>query len=322
MRRDLPVRGDFTDPAVVALGGGHGLSASLRALRRITNRLTAVVGVADDGGSSGRLRAEFGVLPPGDLRMALAALCGDDSWGRTWEKVVQHRFPGAGELGGHALGNLLITALWQSTHDAVEGLDWVGALLEAQGRVLPLSVTPLDIVARIHGHNPNFPDDVVQVRGQVEVATTEGRVVDVWIEPVDAPACPEALSAIASADAVVLGPGSWFTSVMPHLLIPAQREAIVGTSATRILVVNLLPQVGETSGFQPHEYVQVLRETTPELGLDVVLADPGHVPDVPALREQCLQVGAELVLQPLASAADPAVHDPRRLSVAFDTVLR
>jgi uncharacterized cofD-like protein len=322
VRRHIPVADVSADPSIVALGGGHGLSASLRALRQVTNRLTAIVGVADDGGSSGRLRSEFGVLPPGDLRMALAALCGDDSWGRTWEKVVQHRFPGDGDLGGHAMGNLLITALWQSTHDAVEGLDWVGALLEAQGRVLPLSETPLDIVARIYGHNPKFPDEVVQVRGQVEVATTHGRVLDVWVEPTDAPACSEAITAIGSADAVVLGPGSWFTSVMPHLLIPAQRQALIDTSAQRILVVNLLPQVGETTGFQPEEYVRVLRESTPDLRVDVVLADPGHVPDVAALTSECELIGAELALHPLASSKDPAMHDPRRLSVAFDTVLR
>ena len=318
----MPIAGLSSDPAIVALGGGHGLSASLRALRRVTNRLTAIVGVADDGGSSGRLRSEFKVLPPGDLRMALAALCGDDSWGRTWEKVVQHRFPEGGDLGGHALGNLLITALWQSTHDAVEGLDWVGALLEAQGRVLPLSETPLDIVARIHGHNPKFPDEVVQVRGQVEVATTQGRVLDVWVEPTDAPACAEAIVAIGNADAVVLGPGSWFTSVMPHLLIPAQRQALIETPAQRILVVNLLPQVGETTGFQPEEYVRVLRDSTPDLRIDVVLADPAHVPDIAALIAECEHIGAELVLLPLASTKDPSVHDPRRLSVAFDTVLR
>lgn len=123
---------------VVALGGGHGLAATLQALRQVTDEL-AVVGVADDGGSGGRLRDEFGVLPPGDLRMALAALCGDDSWGRTWEQVIQHRFGGEGQLGGHSVGNLLITALWEQTGDPVTGLDWVGALLQAQGRVLPCS---------------------------------------------------------------------------------------------------------------------------------------------------------------------------------------
>ena len=125
---------------VVALGGGHGLSATLQALRRVTPHLTAVVGVSDDGGSSGRLREEFGIVPPGDLRMALAALCGDDTWGSTWARVLQHRFASKGELDGHSLGNLLITALWEETDDLVEGLDWVARLLDAKGKVLPLCI--------------------------------------------------------------------------------------------------------------------------------------------------------------------------------------
>ena len=136
-------------PAVVALGGGHGLANALKALRRVTARPTAVVTVADDGGSSGRLRRELGVLPPGDLRMALAALCGDDDWGRTWSEVVQHRFRSEGELHEHSVGNLLIVALWELLDDSVVGLDWVARLLGVEGRVLPMSVVPLDIEAEV-----------------------------------------------------------------------------------------------------------------------------------------------------------------------------
>jgi uncharacterized cofD-like protein len=137
-------------PSVVALGGGHGLSASLSALRLLTSELTAIVTVADDGGSSGRLREEYGVLPPGDLRMALAALCDDTDWGRTWRDVMQHRFqPGKGSRGGsldeHAMGNLLIVTLWELLGDAVAGLKWAGALLGARGQVLPMSTVPLTI---------------------------------------------------------------------------------------------------------------------------------------------------------------------------------
>ena len=151
-------------PRVVALGGGHGLYASLSALRRVTTDVTAIVTVADDGGSSGRLRRELGVLPPGDLRMALAALCGDDEWGSTWSEVVQHRFRSEGELHGHAVGNLLIVALWELLGDSVAALDWVGQLLGAHGRVLPMSSVPLDIVAEVEGADP-APDEVVTVRG-------------------------------------------------------------------------------------------------------------------------------------------------------------
>ena len=146
-------------PRVVVLGGGHGLAANLRALRTFCDDITAVVTVADNGGSSGRLRRELGVLPPGDLREALAALCRDDEWGRTWAKVLQHRFESAGELHSHAVGNLLIVALWElSGH--VEGLDWVGRLLGAEGRVLPMSEVPLDIAAQVRGADPAKPADV------------------------------------------------------------------------------------------------------------------------------------------------------------------
>ena len=223
-------------PRVVAMGGGHGLAASLSALRHVSPRLTGVVTVADNGGSSGRLRDELGVLPPGDLRQALAALCGDDDWGRTWASVLQHRFRSRGDLHDHALGNLLIVALWEllastgpervpgtvrtdsSAH--VAGLDWVARLLGARGRVLPMSAVPLDVVANVRGTDPDRPDDVELVRGQVQVASTRGRVVSVALDPPDPPACPEAVAAVHEADWVVVGPGSWFTSVLPNLLVP------------------------------------------------------------------------------------------------------
>src|ERR1700758_3109813 len=161
---------------VVAFVGGHGLFASLSALRRVTRQLTAIVTVADDGGSSGMLRRDFGVLPPGDLRMALAALCGDDAWGTTWSRVVQHRFSGASGLGGHAVGNVLIVALWELLGDTVQGLDWVGRLLGAHGRVLPMASVPLDLAAEVEGLDPARPGEITVVHGQAECAATTGRV--------------------------------------------------------------------------------------------------------------------------------------------------
>lgn len=308
---------------VVALGGGHGLAASLQALRRVTDQLTAVVGVADDGGSSGRLREEFGVLPPGDLRMALAALCGDDSWGRTWERVIQHRFGGSGELAGHSLGNLLITALWEQTGDAVTGLDWVGALLGANGRVLPCSTVPLTIVAEILGHDPARPEAVVEVRGQVEVATTPGDVLHIALDPPEPPACAEAVQAVLDADAIVLGPGSWYTSVMPHLVIPELARAIQASPARRIVVLNLNPQMGETTGFAAHTYLDVLYNYLPDLRIDTVIADREHVEDLSSLRRSCADLGAEPFLMGVSrpDGGHAGMHDPQRLAVAFDTVL-
>jgi uncharacterized cofD-like protein len=302
---------------VVALGGGHGLSASLSALRRVVDHLTAVVTVADNGGSSGRLRREFGVLPPGDLRQALAALCGDDDWGRTWARVLQHRFASDGEMDNHAVGNLLIVTLWELLDDHVDGLDWVGRLLGAQGRVLPMAVTPIDISAAVRGVDPAQPDAVTTVWGQAEVASTSGQVTAVQLQPRDPPACPEALAAVEAADWIVLGPGSWFTSVIPHLLVPELSRSLVASSARRAVVLNLAPQPGETAGFSPQQHLQVLAGHAPDLRLDVVLADRAAVPDRTQLARAAAALGAELVVADLAVADGTPRHDPVRLAEAY-----
>lgn len=308
-------------PAVVALGGGHGLAATLRSLRRITDDLTAVVGVSDDGGSSGRLRRDFDIVPPGDLRMALDALCGDDGWGRTWSRVVQHRFSGTGELGGHALGNLLIAALWEETGDIVTGLEWVGSLLDAHGRVLPLSTTPLEIVADVGGLHPTDPAVLREVRGQVAVARTSGRVQAVRLEPAGASACPQALLAVQTADALVIGPGSWYTSVLPHLLLPAMRESFLESPAMKICNLNLAPQAGETEHFHLHTHLDVLHEQVPYLRLDVVLADRGVVSDRPALERSARRLGARVELAALAESAGVPRHSPDLLAAALRPLL-
>jgi len=304
------------DPRVVALGGGHGLAASLAALRRLTAELTAVVTVADNGGSSGRLRAEFGVLPPGDLRMALAALCGDDRWGQTWARVLQHRFTSAGEMDGHAVGNLLIVALWELLDDHVAGLDWVGGLLGARGRVLPMAVTPLDITASVA-----FGPEVRTVRGQVEVARTPGHVLDVELDPLDPKACPPALRAIADADWVILGPGSWYSSVIPHLLVPEQRDALTRTSAKVLVNMNLVAQPGETEGLTPEDHLAALHRHAPDLRVDVVLADSRSVGGGASLRSACEELGARLVLADVAREDAAGQHDPEKLSRAYALIL-
>src|SRR5262245_57618103 len=306
------------NPKVVALGGGHGLFASLSALRRVTRDLTAIVTVADDGGSSGRLRRDFGVLPPGDLRMALAALCGDDSWGTTWSKVVQHRFTGPGELGGHAVGNLLIVALWDLLGDTVPGLDWVGRLLGAHGRVLPMASVPLELAAEVQGADPDFPLQISTIRGQVACATTVGQVRSMSLVPADPPACAEAVQAVAEADWVVFGPGSWFTSVLPHLLVPDLARALVTTPARRLVTLNLAPQPGETEGFSPRAHLEVLASHAPDLAIDVVLADQAAVRDSKdELTEAAEMLGARLVLADLAEMDRADRHDPLLLAGAL-----
>ncbi len=324
-------------PAVVALGGGHGLAASLSALRHVTSRLTAVVTVADNGGSSGRLRRELGVLPPGDLRMALAALCGDDAWGRTWASALQHRFESEGDLHDHALGNLLIVTLWQllgaeqvgagvdpgaapGTDPHVAGLDWVARLLGARGRVLPMSAVPLDVVAQVQGSDPDDPRGITQVRGQVEVASTVGRVRSVALDPPDPPACSEAVDALRDADCVVVGPGSWFTSVLPHLLVPELAQALHVTRARRVLTLNLAPQPGETDGFSPEAHVEMLAAHAPDLRFDVVLADTARIADHRALRRASANIGADLMLTDVAERDGAPRHDILRLAAAYREV--
>jgi uncharacterized cofD-like protein len=311
-------------PRAVALGGGHGLAASLAALRQVTESLTAIVTVADNGGSSGRLRRDFGVLPPGDLRMALAALCGDDEWGTTWSKVVQHRFDGDQELAGHAVGNLLIVALWDLLGDTVAGLDWVGRLLGTGGRVLPMAAVPLDIVAEVTGADPARPDEVGTVRGQAAVASTPGQVRSITLLPPDPPAVPEAVRAVLDAEWIVFGPGSWFTSVLPHLLVPELSAALHATTARRLVVLNLAPQPGETEGFSPHKHLEVLAGHAPALTVDVVLADTkaagtGNLAD---LEKAAAVLGARLMMADVAAADGTPRHDPRLLAGMYAQIFR
>jgi len=308
--------------SVVALGGGHGLHASLSALRRLVDdltvdELTAIVTVADNGGSSGRLRGEFGVLPPGDLRMALAALCGDDRWGDTWARVLQHRFAGDGEMRGHVVGNLLIVGLWELLGDHVDALDWVGKLLGAKGRVLPMALTPMDIRAEVRGLADD-PDQLTTVRGQVEVATTDGVITSIDLDPPDPAVSPAATKAIADADWVVLGPGSWFTSVIPHLMVPALREALVATDARVVLVLNLEEQAGETPGFGPADHLAVLAEHAPDLKVHTVLADGNRVGgELGELREVVAAFEARLAVADLAADDGSPRHDPEKLAAAY-----
>ena len=308
-------------PRVVAFGGGHGLSASLEALRLVTDELTAVVTVADDGGSSGRLRAELGALPPGDLRMALAALAGRDDWGAAWAALTQHRFEGQGSLAGHPVGNLIITALAEQLGDPVAALDMMGRLLGVAGRVLPLATAPLEIVADVVGLDPSDPGAPSEVRGQVAVATTAGRVVSVRLEPPEPPACADAVQAVMEADWAVLGPGSWFTSVIPHLLVPEMAKALSGTRARRVLALNLSPQPGETDGFSPETHLEVLAAHAPDLEVDVVVADEQTVVSgLASLRDAAAGFGAELVVADVARADGTPRHDPQRLAAVYQGI--
>lgn len=319
---DVQTRGVPTPvrPRVVALGGGHGLHAMLSALVQLDADLTAVVTVADDGGSSGRLRREVpGIVPPGDLRMALAALAAPDSDGQLWATTFQHRFSGEGALTGHPVGNLVLVGLTQVMGSTVAALDAMGHVLGARGRVLPMSCEPLDIVAEVEG----LEDDtalVRRIRGQVAVAATPGRVRTVAIDPPNAPGCPEAIAAIGQADLVILGPGSWFTSVLPHLMLPDIADALIASAADRLVVLNLAPQPGETEGFSPEQHLDVLSAHAPQFRIDTVLADSDAVALPGRLAAAAKRMGARLELARIAYPATPR-HDPAALARALGPVL-
>ncbi|MGP4015644.1 gluconeogenesis factor YvcK family protein [Saccharopolyspora sp. 5N708] len=307
----------------VALGGGHGLQATLSALRRITSDVTAVVTVADDGGSSGRLRRELGMLPPGDLRKALAALADSDSDGQLWSRVFEHRFGGSGALAGHAVGNLVLAGLLDVLGDPVEVLDQACRLLGVRGRVLPMSTVPLDMAADVVGLDSD-PDAVRTIRGQVAIASTPGRVKQIRLHANGSEqpaACPQAVRAVLDADLVLLGPGSWFTSVLPHLLVPGLHEALVSTAARRFVVLNLIPQPGETAGFSPEQHLDVLSQHAPRLRVDAVLADADSVPTPDRLRAAAAGLGAQTLLDKIAAPAVPGRHDPQALAASLRAAL-
>lgn len=305
---------------VVTLGGGHGLQAMIGALTRLEVEITAVVTVADDGGSSGRLRREMaGLVPPGDLRMALAALAETDDRGALWSRTFQHRFAGDGALAGHPVGNLVLAGLTQVLGGVIPALDAAGAVLGARGRVLPMSEHPLEIVAEVAGLDDD-PHLVRRIRGQAAVAATPGRVCSVALSPADAPACPDALAAVAAADLVVLGPGSWFTSVLPHLLLPELRKALLDCRAHRLVVLNLAPQPGETEGFSPEQHLDVLSEHARDFRIDSVLADVDAVSLPGRLAAAAGRIGARVEFAPVSVAGAPR-HDPAALAEALLPVL-
>lgn len=327
---------DGRPPRVVSLGGGHGLHATLSAMRRLTDDVTAVVTVADDGGSSGRIRRELDILPLGDLRMALGALAGqDDDPARAtavWQRVFEHRYGGDGALAGHAVGNLVLAGLLDVLDDPVAALDEACRLLGVRGRVLPMSPHPVDIEAdvtglqRAPGVRPNGarPSDreagrdvAHRIRGQVAVATTPGRVQQVRLDPRRPRACAEACAALRAADVITLGPGSWFSSVLPHLLVPELFAALTESDARRVLVLNLAPQPGETAGFSPEEHLAVLAAHAPRLRLDVVVADPAAVPEPDRLRRGAEAFGAETLLATVGAADGTPRHDPVALAAAL-----
>lgn len=293
----------------MALGGGHGLSATLAALVLLVDDVTGIVGTIDDGGSSGRLRRHLSIPPPGDLRMAIAAVMPEDPEGVQWRAVLQHRFDGEVDVGGHALGNLVLAALWEETGDIVKGLDILGQAMRAKGRVLPHALEPAELVAQVR-----TPEGSCEIKGQAAISHARGVIESLRIEPAHPARCQQALEAIASSDVLIFGPGSWFTSVLPHLLIDDVREAVRSSDARRILLVNLSSEAGEAEGYRAHRYLTSWAQFFPDIGLDTVLADVNHVDDVAQLSDTAAQVGAVVRV---CDIARDGIHDPVLLAAAL-----
>ena len=303
---------------IVSLGGGHGLSVTLRALRSISQNLTAVVTVADNGGSSGRLRDEFGFLPPGDLRMALAALCSDDEWGRGWADILQYRFTSDGPLDGHPVGNLLLMALWDKNGDPVHGIRQVGNLLRIVGDVLPMSLDPLDIEGTFISSTGRHI-----VRGQVQVARAQGKVESLKLIPNSPKATKEAISAITNADWITFGPGSWFSSVMPHFLLPEQAEAVRISGAKKVIVFNL-PEpesADEFAGSSPEDHLEFILRHVPDLKIDYAIADPSSMSVNSKLQGMVEGLGGQLLISDVAETPGSFHHDPEKLTSVFSHIM-
>lgn len=259
---------------IVTIGGGTGLSTMLRGLKEYTSNITAIVTVADDGGSSGRIRDNLGILPPGDVRNTLVALADTEP---LMETLFQYRFSWGEGLQGHSFGNLFIAAMTDITGDFEEGIRAFSKVLAVRGKVLPSTLDSVRLGAEYTDGSVVMGESVIPEQGK--------RIKRVFLDPADAKALPEAIDAIMHADVVILGPGSLYTSIIPNLLIPGFAEAIAQTSALRIYVCNVMTQPGETDGYSACDHVQaLLAHLGPPSVLDFVLVNSASVSSAQARR--------------------------------------
>ena len=309
-------------PKVVTIGGGHGLSVLLRGLKQYTSNITAIVTVADDGGSSGRLRRELGVLPPGDFRNCIAALADDEA---LTTQLFQYRFGDGKGLDGHSFGNLFITAMAEVTGSFERAILESGRVLAVQGRVLPSTLQDVTLMADLRAE----PLGISRVAGESSITEAGGAIERIYLEPDDAPAYPEAVRAILAADLIVAGPGSLYTSVLPNLLVSDVAQAVAATRALKVYVCNVATQCGETDGYTTHDHVRVLdRHLGPGLfpvvlvnaNLNVAFDAPPGVELVPVHFPPDARY--RIVTADLVNRARPWRHDSEKLARALLRLLR
>ena len=306
-------------PAITVVGGGTGLSTLLRGMKYITGNCTAVVSVGDDGGSSGRLRHELGIIPPGDLRKCMVAMADSEP---LMERVMQYRFEGDSYLSGHSLGNLFLAAIAETEGGMEEGLNAASQILKVRGHVIPSTLHNIQLAADM--------TDGSFILGQAEIAQAHKTVQRLRMVPENVPATKSAIEAIREADILVLGPGSLYTSVICNLLVPDIREAVLQSKATKIYVCNVMTQPGETDGFGAFEHVKTLIEYAGEPFLDYVIVNSEDISDEQKILyrakgqepispdiEKIEQMGIKVIPAKLVSQSDMVRHDPQKLARAI-----
>jgi uncharacterized cofD-like protein len=299
-------------PRIVAIGGGTGISTLLRGLKLRTSNLVAIVTMADDGGSSGRLRRSLGLPPPGDLRNCIAALSDDEA---LLTNLFQYRFLDGDELGGHSFGNLFIAALAGATGSFEKGILEAGRVLTIRGKVIPATMRNVALLA---DKAPSFDVQAVRIEGESSIPSFPGRIQRLQLEPDDAPAYPEALNAILNADMIVIGPGSLYTSILPNLLIPDITAAIKATRCFKVFVCNVASQVGETDGYSCEDHVKAIEEHVGKGLFDLVVANDCFDATLPTeiswVKQPDANLSIPIYLTDLLNSERPSHHDPIKLS--------
>lgn len=321
----------YAGSKVVAIGGGTGLATLLSGLKnfvgehldgeRLIESLSAIVAVSDDGGSSGRLRDELKMPPPGDIRNCMVALSEDS---HLLSKLFRHRFSGEGELSGHNFGNLFLAALSEVTGDFAEAVRISSEILASKGRIYPATIADVRIAAELKNGEI--------VRGETNVGKVGGEIVRLYLEPENCAAMPDALNAIENADVITLGPGSLFTSLLPPLLVKGVPEAIESSRAAKVFVCNLMTQPGETSGLSARRHLEIVREYAPELDFDHIIVNRQPITQRQVelyVSEGAAQIGvhgsiedgtiagAEVVNADLLADGEMVRHDPIKLARAI-----
>ncbi len=312
----------------VAIGGGNGLSTLLSGLKRFVatgetepvwlENLSAIVAVSDDGGSSGRLRDELQMLPPGDIRNCMVALSEDS---HLLSKLFRHRFRGGGDLGGHSFGNIFLAALSEITGDFAEAVQLSSEILASKGHIYPATVADVRLTAELA--------DGTIVRGETNISKVGNSIKRLRLEPENCQPLPETLAAIADADVITVGPGSLFTSLLPPILVDGMAEAISDSSAIKIFICNLMTQPGETDGFSARRHLEIIREYAPAINFDYVVVNNHPVSEEQMKRyagEGAMQIGladsispetvegAEIVYGNLLDGNEKVRHHPEKLA--------